>query len=57
MYCADPDYEYCADLRKAEEQVRNNARCGVTAVDEFVDSALRVYLFLLAIVNRLKPKQ
>jgi hypothetical protein len=57
MYCADPDCEHCADLRKAEEQVRNNARCGVTAVDEFVDSALRVYLFLLVIVNRLKPKQ
>ena len=28
MYCADPDCEYCKQLRKAEEQVMNNARRG-----------------------------
>jgi|SRR5215469_17592271 len=28
MYCADPNCEYCKELRKAVEQVRNNARRG-----------------------------
>jgi len=28
MYCADPNCEYCKNLREGEEQVRNNARRG-----------------------------